>query len=250
MKLQLSPEDLTRKRVSFTLIELLIVIAILAILMAILLPALQSARGRGLAAGCTGNLKQQFQTLLLYANDYEYYPAGIVAQDSTTSYNSFVWQFRLAPYLGMKDKPSSRENSAEIRNGNILKCPAFRNLNTTSFCYSINSFMEPVQALGMRQAVLSKNASSTCYFVKPTSSCTKTVYGLFPSPSNLVFVTELGYESVTYQWPMLRNGDYLYHDARGGDALRHQKKRNALWFDGHVELVQSNQITFQTNKRY
>jgi prepilin-type N-terminal cleavage/methylation domain-containing protein/prepilin-type processing-associated H-X9-DG protein len=60
-----------RKQNAFTLVELLVVIAILALLMAILLPALEKARGQAQAIICRSNMKQWGLVFNLYANDNE-----------------------------------------------------------------------------------------------------------------------------------------------------------------------------------
>jgi len=54
---------------AFTLIELLVVIAIVALLMAILIPALQRVRKQARTAFCQANLKQWGTTMALYTED-------------------------------------------------------------------------------------------------------------------------------------------------------------------------------------
>ena len=53
----------------FTLLELLITIAIIAILAALILPSLAKARAKGESASCTGNLRQVGMAVMQYAGD-------------------------------------------------------------------------------------------------------------------------------------------------------------------------------------
>lgn len=67
-----------KKKRAFTLVELLVVISIIAILAAMLLPALWRAREEASRARCKSNLKAIGLALHMYAGDYgEYFPWGI-----------------------------------------------------------------------------------------------------------------------------------------------------------------------------
>jgi prepilin-type N-terminal cleavage/methylation domain-containing protein len=62
-------KDATCKRSAFTLIELLVVIAVIALLLAILMPALNKARELAQGTVCKGNLKNYTFAILMYLGD-------------------------------------------------------------------------------------------------------------------------------------------------------------------------------------
>jgi len=67
---------MTGKRRGFTLIELLVVIAVIALLMAMLLPAIQRVRESANRMLCASNLKQFGVAMHNFHNDYQMFPQG------------------------------------------------------------------------------------------------------------------------------------------------------------------------------
>ena len=77
----------------FTLIEMMIVVAIIAILVAILVPNFMRARAQAQTAACEANLKEIATALELYQTDHEQYPNVTAATNVTNA------EPNIGPYL-------------------------------------------------------------------------------------------------------------------------------------------------------
>lgn len=138
----------------FSLIELLITVAIIAILAALLFPALRAARERASSIICIGNLKQQAIGFGMYAADFDNYYPQPMETNTPPSESWFFddWQNKLAPYVLNHDfrKFSHKTsvfwcNSERIPNPRVetIYLTAFKNPNTDLFRYCANKHLSP-----------------------------------------------------------------------------------------------------------
>jgi len=119
---------------AFTLIELLIVIAIIAILAALLLPALAASKRRGQAAACISNIKQLTMAWRMYADDNQ----DRIISTGTSGGSGIPWRFDppspTPNVIGMaaQDKDIAYLQAGYMQGGlyqyapnvNVLHCPA------------------------------------------------------------------------------------------------------------------------------
>jgi prepilin-type processing-associated H-X9-DG protein/prepilin-type N-terminal cleavage/methylation domain-containing protein len=102
----------TRRPRAFTLVELLVVIGIIALLIAILLPALSKARKQSIQLACASNLRQMGQGMILYTNEHGYYPGAMFARGGELI---AAWPTRLRKAIG---------GTARGNGNNVFWCPA------------------------------------------------------------------------------------------------------------------------------
>ena len=114
-----SPLSKHRAARAFTLVELLVVMAIISLLVGLLLPAIQAAREAARRMQCSNNLKQTGLAMHQYHDTYQCFPPGNVSTRIASSLSGWTiptrtnWAIELLPYLELGDLYNSYNHNVD-----------------------------------------------------------------------------------------------------------------------------------------
>lgn len=220
----------------FTLIEMLVVIAIIGILASLLMPSLQKGVAMAKQVACTNNLRQIFLAENAYAEAYKYYTAGRILPGESFALN--LWDHKLRPFLGNNDIPVNWTQAAALRRLPVLWCDETVDGGIDTVSYSVNGFGYLYNGAKLKPSQPAESgslANTSCFLVTPDARCTNI------GPSRIMFISELGITTgaaTGYVHYSIRNGTYFEGSDGGTDpAFRHNDSKNVLFLDGHVSPV-------------
>jgi len=229
-----------RHRRGFTLIELLVVIAIIALLMSILMPALQRVKKQARATTCLSNLKQIGLAAELYAGDNDWF----IPRGSTGS--NAIWFMQFLPYVGQ------RYNTGDYKSVKIYKCKSFP--RTGNGLYGVPNSRQTVCYVINDWTFSNRTDQSGTSVGKPTklSVFKRRAYTVYMADNEdgdwrPIIESETSPEIIRCDiFIRTHLPDSDSHDINDGRRIarqRHNKGCNALFLDWHSEYVGAENMT-------
>lgn len=210
----------TGKNRNFTLLELLIVISVIAILISILLPALNAAKEKARQSSCSGNMKQLGNAALMYTNDFDdCYPSRYYARE-TAPY--------ISPSIDLESNVEELQKAAKV-----YICPAPQNSR-------VNIYKKLVQIDYLIPGNMSKNATGWNSFGDsyiPGTDIENKGFGTYnikagkiASPSRRILLTERGNSNTPFNF----NATCNINNRMGAPHGAENWVGNLILADGHA----------------
>ena len=231
------------KRKAFTLVELLVVISIIALLMAILIPALNRVKDQAKTIVCRNNLRNLSMAWNMYAQDNDGYICQGENDTSPTSIkNPYAW---IGPPIGTND-PAYQQGMTIVER----EKEGIKNGMLWPYAKDVDIYHCPADKLALEENLNTNTNPFTTYAIPGGMNGRHDIYKPTPEGKNLpvesfleiirpaekyIFVEENDAKGANWgSWILNPFGDE-WHDAMD---IYHNKKACLGFADGHAEVHQ------------